>query len=123
VTSLPPWLALGTSVSIVFGSPISIAITRGAVFCVFGTAALVILGLDVRNVKESVSSNREVDESRLDGGFDIDDFSFIDVPGVTLVTGPFNVELLENAVFDDCDAAFFGLEHVDQHFFLHAVSF
>ena len=40
--------------------------------------------------------------------------------GDLLQAGPL---LLEDAVFDDGDAALLGLEHVDQHFFLHAVVF
>jgi hypothetical protein len=39
------------------------------------------------------------------------------------VAGALDVKLLENAILDDGDPAFFRLEHVDQHFFLHAVIF
>jgi hypothetical protein len=116
VTSLPSYFPIR--------SPITVTIARGTLLFVDDSAAaLIVLRLDVRDVEEAISPDREVDESSLDGGFDVDDLAFIDVPGVTLVTSPFNVELLENAVFNDCDTAFLWLEHVDQHFFLHAVSF
>ncbi len=82
-----------------------------------------ILGLDVRDVQEAIAADREVDERRLDGRLEVDDLPLVNVARIALVAGPFDVQLLENTVFHDGDAAFFGLEHVDQHFFLHAVSF
>ena len=82
--------------------------------------AVVVLGLDVGDVEEAVAADREVDERGLDRRLEVDDLALVDVPGVALVAGPFDVQLLEDAVFDDGDPAFLGLEHVDQHFFLHA---
>jgi hypothetical protein len=81
----------------------------------------VILGLDVGDVEEAVPADREVDERGLDRRLEVDDPPLVDVPGVALVTGPLDVKLLQDAVLDDGDPALLGLEHVDQHFFLHAV--
>jgi hypothetical protein len=92
-------------------------------FVVRRPVALKISRLDVGDVKEAVATDRKVDERRLDGGLEIDDPSLVDVARVTFVAGSFDVELLENAVLHDRDAALFRLEHVDQHFFLHAISF
>ena len=85
--------------------------------------AVVVLGLDVGDVEEAVAADREVDERGLDGRLEVDDLALVDVAGIALVAGPLDVKLLEDAVLDDGDAAFLGLEHVDQHFFLHAVVF
>ena len=85
--------------------------------------AIVVLRLDVGNVEKTVAADRKIDERRLDRGFEVHDPAFIDIPGETLVAGSFDVKLFEDAIFDDGDAAFLGLEHVDQHFFLHAVVF
>jgi hypothetical protein len=84
---------------------------------------MIILRFDVRDVEEAVAPHREVDERRLDGRLDVDDLALVNIARVALVTRSLHVQLLENAVLDDGDAAFFGLEHIDQHFFLHAVSF
>src|SRR5262249_38740336 len=48
------------------------------------------------------------------------DAAFVDVADVALVAGPFDVELFEYAVLEDGDATLLGLQHVDEHFFLHA---
>ena len=84
---------------------------------------IVVLRLDVRDVKEAVAADREIDEGGLDGRFEIDDLSLVDVAGVALVAGALDVQLFEDAVLDDRDAAFLGLQDIDQHFFFHAVSF
>jgi hypothetical protein len=81
---------------------------------------VVVLGLDVGHVEKAIASDREVDERGLDRRLEVDDLPLVDIAGVALVAGPFDVELLEDAVFDDGNAAFLGLEHVDEHFFLHA---
>src|SRR5205085_10283591 len=41
---------------------------------------------------------------------------------VTLVTGALDVQLLQDAVLHDGDTALLGLQHVDQHLFLHVDS-
>ena len=84
---------------------------------------MVVLGLDVGDVKEAVAADREIDERGLNGRFEVDDLAFINIAGIALVAGPFDVQLLQDAVFDDGDPALLGLEHVDEHFFLHAVVF
>ena len=80
----------------------------------------VVAGLDVGDVEEAVAADGEVDEGGLDGRLDVDDPALVDVAGVALQAGPLDVELLEDAVLDDGDAALLGLEHVDQHLFLLA---
>ena len=88
-----------------------------------GELPLVVLGLDVGDVQEPVAADREVDERGLDGRLEVDDLPLIDVARVAFEARPFDVQLLEDTVLDDRDAALLGLEHVDQHFFLHAVGF
>jgi hypothetical protein len=92
---------------------------------VFGFAqmAIEILRRHVGDMEKSVASHGEIDKGRLDGGLEVDDLALVDVARVTLVAASFDVELLEGAILDDGDPAFLGLEHVDQHFFLHAGSF
>ena len=85
--------------------------------------AVVVLRLDVGDVENPVAAHRKINERRLNRGFEIHDSAFIDIPGETLVAGALDVKLFEDAVFDDGDTAFLGLEHVDQHFFLHTIVF
>ena len=74
-------------------------------------------------MEEAVAADREVDERGLDRRLEVDDLPLVDIARVALVAGAFDVQLFEDAVFDDRDPAFLGLEDVDQHFFFHAVSF
>ncbi|MFO0957825.1 MAG: hypothetical protein U0800_10255 [Isosphaeraceae bacterium] len=74
-------------------------------------------------MQEAVAADREIDEGRLDGRLDVDDPALVYIAGIELVAGPLDVQLLEDAILHDGDAALLGLEHVDQHFLLHAVSF
>ncbi|MDG3008037.1 hypothetical protein PZE19_30095 [Paludisphaera sp. Pla2] len=73
-------------------------------------------------MEEAVAADREVDERGLDGRLQVDDLALVDVAGVALVARAFDVELFQDAVLDDGDPALLRLEHVDQHFFLHALS-
>jgi hypothetical protein len=102
------------------GLSFPIAVARGRLGVV-GQVTAIVLWLDVGDVEEAVAADREVDERGLDGRLEVDDFPFVNVPGVALVAGPLDVKLLQDAVLDDGDSALLGLEHVDQHFFLHAV--
>src|SRR5262249_39082336 len=77
--------------------------------------------LDVGDVQEAIAAHAEIDERRLDARLDVDNAALVDVADVALVAGPLDVQLLQDAVLDDGDAALLGLEHVDQHFFLHEV--
>jgi hypothetical protein len=102
----------------------AVALTRGR----FGIAArrrapVEVLRFDVRDVEEAVAADRKIDERSLNGRLEVDDPSLINVARKALVAGTLDVKLFENTVFDDGDPAFFGLFHVDQHFFLHAISF
>jgi hypothetical protein len=85
--------------------------------------AIVVLGLHVGYVEKSVPPHREINKRGLDRRLEVDDLSLVDVPCVTLVTGPLNIQLFKDAVLDDRDAALLGLQDVDQHFFFHAISF
>src|SRR5205085_8064538 len=76
--------------------------------------------LHVGDVQEAVAADAEDDERRLDARLDVDDAALVDVADVALVAGPLDVELLQHGVLQDGDAALLGLQHVDQHFFLHA---
>ena len=78
-----------------------------------------ILSLDVADVKEAISTYTEVDEGRLDAGFDIDDFAFVDIANPIVLARTFRVEFFENTVFQQCDSAFLGLGDIDEHFLLH----
>jgi hypothetical protein len=89
---------------------------------VVAQVALVVLRLDVRDVQEPVPSHREVRERRLDGRLEVDDLPLVNVAGVTLVTGPLQIELLEHAILDDGDAALLGLEDINEHLFFHAIN-
>jgi hypothetical protein len=81
----------------------------------------IILGLDVRDVQEPVAAHREIHKCGLNGRLEIDHPPLVDIPRITLVARPLDIQLLENPVFDDRDPAFLGLEYIDQHFFFHAV--
>src|SRR5262249_5826072 len=52
---------------------------------------------------------------------DVDDTALVDVADVALVAGALHGQLFEDAVLQDGDAALLGLEHVDEHFLLHAI--
>ena len=78
-----------------------------------------VLRLDVADVQESVAAHAEIDERRLDAGFDVDDHPFVDVAHVIVLPAAFDVQFFEHSVFDDGDAAFLRLGDVDQHFLLH----
>jgi hypothetical protein len=84
---------------------------------------IVVLGLDVRDVEEAIAADREIDESGLYGRFEIDDLALVDIPGVAFVARALDIQLLENAVFNNSNTALLGLQDIDQHFFFHAVSF
>ena len=81
---------------------------------------MIVLGLHVGDVQEAIAADGEIDERGLDRRLEIDDLALVDVTGVALVAGALDVQLLKDAILDDGDTAFLGLEHVDQHFFLHA---
>ena len=85
--------------------------------------ALIVLRFDVGDVEETVATDGKIDESGLNGGLKVDHLALVDISGIAFVAGSFDVQLLQDAVFDDGDTALLGLEDVDQHFFLHAAVF
>jgi hypothetical protein len=85
--------------------------------------AIEVLGLDIRDVEKAVTPHREIDKRGLDGRLNVDDLALVNVARIALVARSLHVKLFKNTILDDCDPAFLGLKHVDQHFFLHAVSF
>ena len=64
---------------------------------------------DIGNVEKAVAADAEVDERGLNARFDVDDAALVDVADVVLVAGAFDVEFFQDAVFEDGDAALFGL--------------
>jgi hypothetical protein len=74
-------------------------------------------------VQEAVAPHREINERGLDGRLEVNNPSLVNVPRVTLVTGPLDIQLFKDAVLDNRDAAFLGLQDIDQHFFFHTISF
>jgi hypothetical protein len=112
--------AAGLAITFAFASTVA----RGCIEVeLLAEMAIKVLWLDIGNMEEAVAANREIDKGGLNSRLEVDDFALIDVTGVTLVAGSFDVQLLEDAILDDGDAAFLGLEHIDEHFFLHAGSF
>src|SRR5262249_23517698 len=77
--------------------------------------------LDVGDVQEAVAADAEIDERRLDARLDVHDPALVDVAHIALMARALHGQSLEDAVLDDGDAALFGLEQVDEHFFLHKV--
>ena len=84
---------------------------------------LVILVLDVGNVQKAVPTHAEIDEHRLNTGLDVNHLALVDVSDVVFLARPFNIQLFENAVLDDGDAALLRLKDVDQHLFFHGAPF
>jgi hypothetical protein len=82
-----------------------------------------VLRLDIADVQKAVSADTEVDERGLNAWLQVDDLSRIDVADVIVLAGALDIELFKDAVFNDRDAAFFRLAHVDQHFFFHGFAF
>jgi hypothetical protein len=102
-----------------FAGPVAVSTAKVGIVA---EVAAVILGLDVGDVEEPVAADRKINERRLDGGFQVNNPALVNVAGVAFQAGALDVKLLKDAVLDDRDAALLGLEHVDQHFFLHAGS-
>ena len=79
--------------------------------------------MEIGDMEETISSDSEIDERRLNRRFDIDDRSEIDVSDVQVFRGVLKIELFENAFFEDCNAAFLTLHVVDNYllflFLLH----
>ncbi len=78
-----------------------------------------VLGLDVTDVQEAVAADTKVDEGCLDAGFQIDNFSFVDIACIVVLTGPLGVQFFEHTVFENRNPTFLRLRNVDQHFFSH----
>src|SRR5262249_40507777 len=124
----PVAVAPPAAVAVPASAPVAVAVTvppATAAVVAFVVAALlqvlVVGGLDVGDVEEAVAADAEVHERRLDARLDVDDPPLVDVPDVALVAGALDVQLFEDAVLQDGDAALLGLEDVDEHFLFHAV--
>ena len=104
--------------------PIAVPLTHARIgLVVRAFESFEVLRLDIRDMQEPIAADRKVDKRGLDRRFEVDDPALVDVARIALVACSLNVKLFKDAVLDDRDPAFLGLEHVDQHFFLHAVSF
>jgi hypothetical protein len=73
-------------------------------------------------MQEAVSPQPEINERRLDGGFDVGDLAFLDVPDVGSGAGALHVEFFELTVVKQGDTALFALADVNQHFLGHALN-
>src|SRR5207249_1787255 len=73
----------------------------------------------IGNVQKAVAANAEIYERRLNTRLDVDNPSLVDVADVALLAGTLDVELLQDAILEDGNAALFRLEYVDKHVFLH----
>ena len=82
-----------------------------------------VLRLDVADMEEAVATDAEIDEGRLDAGLQVDHHSLVDIAHVTVLAGPFYVQLFQDAVFNDRNPAFLRLGNVDQNFFFHVLAF
>ena len=80
----------------------------------------VLISLHVADMQKAVAPDAEIDERRLNARLKIDDAAFVDVADVVVLTGPFDIQLFQNSVFNDRDAAFLRLRYIDQHFAFHA---
>ena len=102
------------------GSSSPIASRRASIGSLGIVAALAeVLRLDVADVQKAVAADAEIDERRLDARLEVDDPALVDVADVVVLAGPLDVQLFEQAVFDDRDPAFLRLRDVDQHFLFH----
>ena len=70
-------------------------------------------------MQKAVAADAEIDERRLDARLQVDDAAFVDVADVVFLARPLDVQLFEQSVFNDRDAAFLRLRDIDQHFFFH----
>ena len=96
------------------------ALVARAALAVAGRGRVAPVGrLDIGDVEESVAADAEIDEGGLDARLDVDDLALVDVADVALVAGALDVQLFEDAILENGDPAFLGLQHVDEHFFFH----
>src|SRR5262249_5372004 len=123
---LAPVAAAPVAAAIPVAVPVAVAAGAAPLAAALAAALLqvaVVGGLDVGDVQEAVAADAEIDERRLDARLDVDDAALVDVADVALVAGALHVQLLEDAVLQDGDAALLGLQHVDQHFLFHALDY
>ncbi len=74
-----------------------------------------VLGMDIGDVEESVFADAEVDESRLDGRFNICHAAFVNVADVGFGGGALHVKFFKRAFADDGDTDFFPFHNVEEH--------
>src|SRR5207249_11294589 len=104
--------------------PVPVAVTVSPIAVAAALLQVAVVGgLDIADVQKAVAADAEIDEGGLDARLDVDDAALVDVAHVALVAGALDVQLFQDAVFQDGDAALLGLQHVDQHFFFHAVTY
>src|SRR5438270_484194 len=70
----------------------------------------VVSRFHVRDVQEAIAANAEIHERRLNARLDVDNAAFVDIADVAFLAGTFDVQLFENAVLHDGDAALLGLQ-------------
>src|SRR5262249_28069202 len=88
-----------------------------------GIQMTIVGRLHVGDMQESIPPDAEIDEGRLDARLDVDDTTLVNVTDIAFMAGTFDIQLFEDAVFDDGDSTFLGLQYVDQHLLLHKLPF
>ena len=81
--------------------------------------ARIDLEVDLVEGQEAGTLAPVIDEGRLQGRIDPFDENLEDVPFEMFLAEGFDLEDVENAVFDDRDAVFLFRGHVDKHRFWH----
>ncbi|MGH8432680.1 MAG: hypothetical protein ACREUF_20005, partial [Solimonas sp.] len=79
----------------------------------------VIGRLDIADVQEAIAPDAEIDKGGLNAWLDVDDSPLVDVAHIAFVARAFDVQLFQDAVLQNGDAAFFRLKYVNKHFLLH----
>jgi hypothetical protein len=71
-------------------------------------------------VQEAIAADAEIHKNCLDARLDINDASFVNIADIAFVGSAFDVELFKNAILQNSDATFFGLQDINKHFLFHA---
>jgi ornithine cyclodeaminase len=81
-----------------------------------------VLRLHVADMEKAVAANAKIDKRRLDTRLQIDNGALVNVADVRVLARAFNIELFQQAILQDGDAALFRLGNIDQNFLFHVIS-
>src|SRR5262249_26030470 len=73
----------------------------------------VIGRLHIGHVQKTVAPDTEIHERCLNTRLNVDDAALVNIADVTLLTGAFDVQFFQNAILDNGDPAFLGLQDVN----------